>query len=277
MPAEYLHVGGRFKKLAEHDAAPLRCEYPAHAPALPPGLERGEKQPVTRAYGNRSANDGLRILIVEDDEELANTLARQLHSYGLVVDIVSCGEDALLWPNPEALDGMVLDLGLPDMDGLEVIRAWRARGYITPIIVLSGRSDWHEKVDCLNAGAEDYVVKPIRMEEMAARLKALNRRIALRPLSHWISFGDVRLHPETKMVEIGGKEITVSAMEFRLLLLLLKRQGGMVTQDEALDALYSLDDERQPNTIEAHVARLRRKIGRERIINQRGLGYKLAS
>lgn len=221
--------------------------------------------------------DGQRVLIIEDDDLLSERLQRQLTNHGFIAERVYDAEEALLWPSPKSLDSIVLDLGLPGMDGEEFIRIWRKRGHTTPILVLSGRSDWQQKVECLNSGAEDYVVKPVRSEEIAARLKALNRRAALRPIADWIAFGPIRAHPETKLVEVDGHEVPVSAMEFRLLLLLLKRRGGAITQEEALDALYPLDVERQPNTIEAHIARLRRKIGRERIVNMRGLGYKIAA
>lgn len=219
----------------------------------------------------------MRVLVVEDDDQLAQSIGRQLRGAGFVADRVGDAESALLWPDCGGLDAIVLDLALPDMSGLEFLKIWRARGLTTPVLVLSACSDWRDKVSCLNAGAEDYVVKPVHSEELVARLHALQRRVDLRPISDWITFGAIRVHPEMKLVEVDGQEVQLSAMEFRLLYHLLKKQGGAVTQEEALDALYPYDIERQANTIEAHVARLRRKIGRDHIVNTRGLGYKLVA
>lgn len=219
----------------------------------------------------------MKILLVEDDADLASRLLRQLTEADFVTEWVTEAEEALLWPDPDALSAIILDLGLPGMSGLGFIRAWRAAGRQTPILVLSAQSDWQEKVDCLNSGAEDYVVKPVRSEELVARVRALLRRAAQRPLSDWMTAGNIRIHPETRVAEVNGQEITLSAMEFKLLLLLLRRQGRVVTQQEAIEELYPLNVDRQTNTIEVHIARLRRKIGRDRITNQRGLGYKLVA
>ncbi len=217
----------------------------------------------------------MKVLLVEDDGLLATRTLRQLTDAGLVVDWAESAEDALDWPHPDLLEAIVLDLGLPGISGLEFIRAWRARRNTTPILVLSAASQWQEKVDCLNAGAEDYVVKPVRSEELIARVRALGRRASGRPLCDWIERGRIRIHPELGLVEVDGGQVSVTATEFRLLLVLMRRQGALVSSDQALNALYPLDAERQPNAIEAHVARLRRKVGNDLIVSRRGLGYSL--
>jgi two-component system OmpR family response regulator len=219
----------------------------------------------------------MKILLVEDDADLASRLLRQLADADFVAEWVQEAEEAMLWPDAESLAAIILDLGLPGMGGLEFIRAWRAAGRQTPILVLSARSDWQEKVDCLNSGAEDYVVKPVRSEELVARVRALLRRAAKRPVSDWMVSGNIRLHPEMRVAEVNGQEIALSAMEFKLLQLLLRRQGRVVSQQEVIEELYPLNVDRQTNTIEVHIARLRRKIGRDSILNQRGLGYKLVA
>lgn len=218
----------------------------------------------------------MKLLLIDDDDALAARIQRQLGEMNFIVERVSDAEEALAWPNKDAIDAVILDLGLSDIDGIEVLQSWRRHGHHVPILVLSARSSWQDKVRCLDAGADDYMIKPAQPEELAARLKALGRRLSERPLAGWIEAGPVRLNPDLKIVEVDGQEIPLSAMEFRLLKLLIKRRGATVTQEEAIDALYPYDVERQANTIEAHVARLRRKIGRERVINLRGLGYKLA-
>lgn len=218
----------------------------------------------------------MKMLLIDDDDALAARIQRQLGEMNFIVERVSDAEEALAWPDKDSIDAVILDLGLSDLDGIEVMQSWRRHGHRVPILVLSARSSWQDKVRCLDAGAVDYMIKPAQPEELAARLKALGRRLSERPLAGWIEAGPVRLNPDLKIVEVDGQEIPLSAMEFRLLKLLIKRRGATVTQEEAIDALYPYDVERQANTIEAHVARLRRKIGRERVINLRGLGYKLA-
>ncbi len=218
----------------------------------------------------------MKLLLIDDDDALAARIQRQLGEMNFIVERVSDAEEALAWPDKDSIDAVILDLGLSDLDGIEVLQSWRRHGHRVPILVLSARSSWQDKVRCLDAGADDYMIKPAQPEELAARLKALGRRLSERPLAGWIEAGPVRLNPDLKIVEVDGQEIPLSAMEFRLLKLLIKRRGATVTQEEAIDALYPYDVERQANTIEAHVARLRRKIGRERVINLRGLGYKLA-
>lgn len=218
----------------------------------------------------------MRVLLIDDDDELASRIERQLVEGGSIVDRVGDGEDALAWPDPHLLDAIVLDLGLPSCDGFEFLQRWRQRGHRVPILVLSARSSWTDKVRCLDAGADDYMIKPAQPEELIARLKALCRRMTERPMTEWIEVSGIRLNPELKVVELNGEDVHLSATEFRLLKTLMRRGRAIVTQEDALAAIYPYGEERLPNTIEAYIARLRRKIGHDRILTMRGLGYKLA-
>ena len=218
----------------------------------------------------------MKVLLVEDDVSLATQLGHVLRHNDMVAEHVVSAEEALFWPDPEMLGAIVLDLGLPGLDGQAFITRWRAAGHQTPILVLSGRSRWEQKVRCLNAGADDYVVKPVQGEELVARLRSLSRRTASRPIADWLEAGAVRLHPDRKIVEVDGQEVMLSAFEFRLLKALMDRKGGALTQERLMSELYPLDSDYQVNTIDVHITRLRRKIGKDRIVNVRGMGYKIA-
>ena len=215
----------------------------------------------------------IRILLVEDDQDIGARLKEGLASFGFVVEHVEDGEHALSFALQEEFDAIVLDLGLPGLSGIEVLRRLRRTGAATPVLILTARSSWTEKVEGLNAGADDYVAKPCHVDEVAARLRALMRRVAGQATSE-LRHGDIVLDPVAGTANVAGQPIELTAQEFRLLHLFLHRVGRVVTQAELLDHLYGLNEERSSNTIEVYVGRLRRKIGRDTIRTLRGLGYR---
>jgi two-component system, OmpR family, response regulator len=215
----------------------------------------------------------MRVLLVEDDAEIAKRLVARLSALGFVVEHAVDAETALDWPEPDRFAILLVDLGLPGMDGLAFVRQWRDRKLSTPILVLSARGSWQEKVEGLNAGADDYVVKPIRAEEIAARILALTRRASGHTKSQ-LSAGRIKLEPSTKAVWQDTLQLDLTQMEYRLLHLFVLRAGHILTQSEILDNLYPMASERDLNTVEVHIGRLRRKIGKDAITTVRGLGYR---
>jgi two-component system OmpR family response regulator len=206
---------------------------------------------------------------------LATRLAANLGRHGIVCECLETAEDAETFA-PEGFDVLVIDLGLPGMGGLELIRRLRAKRITTPILIFTARSRWQEKVAGLNAGADDFLVKPVHVEEMIARLQALARRAAGHADSRLVS-GDMTIDPALKQVYVKGEEIAVTGSEFRILSLFLYKPKQTFSQSAILDYLYPMDRDRDPNTVEVLIGRLRRKIGRERIVTVRGLGYRLQS
>jgi two-component system, OmpR family, response regulator len=215
----------------------------------------------------------MRILIVEDEPELARRVNARLSAAGFIVENAHDAETALDIADSDKLGAIVLDLGLPGISGLEFIVKWRQAGRDTPILVLSARNNWEEKVNVLNAGADDYVVKPVRSEELVARLNALVRRAAGQTKNR-ISAGHVEMDPAARIVWLNGERIDLTQMEYRLLHLFILRAGHILAQSEILDHLYPMADERDLNTIEVHIGRLRRKVGKDAITTVRGLGYR---
>jgi two-component system, OmpR family, response regulator len=215
----------------------------------------------------------MRILIIEDESELARRVDSRLSASGFIVETAHDAETALDIPDPERFAAIVVDLGLPGIGGMEFISRWRATGHDTPILVLSARGSWQEKVNGLNAGADDYVVKPVRSEELVARIHALVRRAAGQTNAR-LAAGPVEMDPSARIVWLCGNRIDVTQMEYRLLHLFILRSGHILAQTEILDHLYPMADERDLNTIEVHVGRLRRKIGKNAITTIRGLGYR---
>jgi two-component system, OmpR family, response regulator len=215
----------------------------------------------------------MRILLIEDDQEIAKRFVARLSGIGFVVEHACDAETALDWPDADRFSALIVDLGLPGMDGISFVKLWRSRGNATPILVLSARGSWQEKVDGLNAGADDYVVKPVRAEEVAARIHALTRR-AVGQTSQRLAAGKIELDPAAKAVWLGGEQINLSQMEYRLLHLFILRAGHILAQGDILDHLYNMESERHLNTVEVHIGRLRRKIGRDAITTVRGLGYR---
>jgi DNA-binding response OmpR family regulator len=216
----------------------------------------------------------MRILLVEDDPELARRLSDGLRGEGYVIEHAATGQMGLGLGRDEDYDAAILDLGLPDMQGVDVLRQWRKAERTMPVLVLTARGSWTEKVEGLNAGADDYITKPSHVKEIAARLRALMRRSAGRS-SPVLVHNDVELSPAAGTVSVAGKPVDLTAQEFRVLNYFMHRRGRLISQNELIEHLYPLDEERDPNTIEVYIARLRRKLGRDVIKTQRGLGYRL--
>lgn len=216
----------------------------------------------------------MRIMLVEDDPELGHRLAERLDRAGFAVDWVQTAAMARDWPDVGLTAAIILDLGLPDGDGLDLLRHWRAQGETVPVLILTARGNWRDKVEGLNIGADDFVVKPIRFEELLARLHALWRR-GRGEGTNLVTAGALALDPVARLATLDGVPIDLSRKEFALLHLFLRRAGHIIPQDEILEQLYALEAERDRNAVEALVSRLRRKIGRERVRTVRGLGYRL--
>ena len=218
----------------------------------------------------------MRILLVEDEAAIASEVAAALRGAGYVVDECADGVDAWFRAETETYDAMVLDLGLPRLDGMTVLRRLRARGVHFPVVVLTARSNWTERVEGIDAGADDYLPKPFQMEELLARLSAVMRRFAGHSSSS-IEVGPLRLELRRQAATIQGRSIDLSALEFRLLRYLVHNRGRVVGQSELAEHVYESDREPDSNALEALVARLRRKVGAETITTRRGQGYMVGS
>ncbi len=214
----------------------------------------------------------MRCLIVEDDDAIARDLASALAGSGFHIERAADGDAAWFRGGTEDYDLVVLDLGLPRIDGLSVLKRWRAEGRDMPVLILTARGSWHERVEGIDAGADDYLPKPFRMEELVARARALMRRAAGRP-SPVQEVGRLALDTNRQTVSVDGRLLSVSALEFRLLGYLVMHGGRMVPPTEFLEHLYGDDDSRDVNAVEALVARLRRKTGPGIIGTRRGFGY----
>ena len=218
----------------------------------------------------------MRILLVEDDERLADGVDAALAAAGFVVERSADGQDAWFRGDTETWAGVILDLGLPGMDGLSVLRRWREAGQRFPVLILTARGDWHERVEGIDAGADDYLPKPFRMEELLARLRALLRRAAGQA-SPVLRVGDLSLDTRRMQVSRGGVPVHLSPQEYRLLLYLMQHAGRVVPQLELTEQLYAQDFERESNAIEVLVGRVRRKLGADLIRTRRGFGYLIES
>ncbi|MCD6032761.1 MAG: DNA-binding two-component response regulator [Thermomicrobiales bacterium] len=216
----------------------------------------------------------MRLLVVEDDPELGSQLVERLTSEGYAVDLATDGEEAGFLGETEPFDAVVLDLGLPKVDGLTVLRGWRRAGVAMPVIILTARGSWSEKVQGIDAGADDYLAKPFRVEELLARIRALIRR-AKGHASAEITCGDVILDTRTSRVTVDGRLIDLTAHEYRVLAYLMHRKGQVVSRTELTEHIYAQDFDRDSNTIEVFIGRLRRKLGVDIIKTVRGLGYRL--
>ena len=206
--------------------------------------------------------------------QLAQRLTASLSAAGYAVDHAADGSLGFYLGNTNSYDAVVLDLGLPQMPGLEVLKRWRSGGRTMPVLVLTARGAWTERVEGLNAGADDYVGKPFQAEEVIARLRALIRRSA-GSAAPALSQGDVTLDPSTGHVAVGGVEVTLTAQELKVLTYLMHRPGRIVSQADLLDHIYGMEEARDVNTIEVYIGRLRRKLGRDVIRTIRGLGYRM--
>ena len=216
----------------------------------------------------------MRVLVVEDERALAERLAAALAASGYAVDAAGDGAGADLLATTETYDAIVLDLGLPSLDGLTLLRRWREAGLAVPVLVLTARGSWHEKVQGIDGGADDYVAKPFRMEEVLARLRALIRRAAGQATPELAS-GPVRLDPRSGTVTLAGEPVRVTGYEYRVLAYLLHHRGRVVSQSELTEHIYAQGFDRDSNTVEVFVARLRRKLGAGAIETVRGRGYRM--
>ncbi|WP_439532622.1 response regulator transcription factor [Polymorphobacter sp.] len=216
----------------------------------------------------------MRLLLVEDDGDLAARLSRRLTTAGFAVDIAADGATALAWPDLASHAAIILDLGLPGIDGMAVLRRWRSAGLRTPVIILTARGSWQEKVEGLNAGADDFVVKPVHSEELIARIHAQVRRVQDQGAPALV-VGDLVLDPVARTASRAGAALDLSRQEFRLLETFMRRPGSILSQADLLERLYPLAAERDWNALEVQVSRLRRKLGGPAITTVRGLGYRL--
>lgn len=214
----------------------------------------------------------MRVLIVEDEPRIAADIRQGLEMAGYVADVVADGEAAWFRAETEPYDAMVLDLGLPRLDGLGVLRRLRAADVALPVLILTARDGWRERVEGIDAGADDYLVKPFRMEELVARLRAILRRTAGHA-SPVLRVGAVELDTRTRAVSVDGRPAELTALEYRLLAFLLHRPGQVVPAGELLDHLHGVGTEREANALEALLTRLRRKLGPGVIETRRGHGY----
>ncbi|MEE8515410.1 MAG: response regulator transcription factor [Alphaproteobacteria bacterium] len=216
----------------------------------------------------------MRVLIVEDDRDLNRQLATALRGENYIVDVAFNGEEGHFLGDTESYDAVVLDLGLPVMDGVSVLTRWRAESRNMPVLILTARDAWSEKVAGFDAGADDYVTKPFRVEEVLARIRALIRRAAGHATAE-LSCGNVRLDTRTGRVTLDGAQVKLTAHEFKVLSYLMHHQDQVVSRTELTEHIYDQEFDRDSNTIEVFIGRLRRKIGSNLIETVRGLGYRL--
>ena len=217
----------------------------------------------------------MRVLIVEDEPTIASQLAAALGQAGYVVDCADNGVDALALGGSEPVDAVILDLGLPRIDGLTVLKQWRGAGRTMPVLILTARDNWHEKVAGIDAGADDYLAKPFHMEELLARLRALIRR-AGGHASAELACGELRLDTRAGRVSVGEVPLTLTSHEYRVLDYLMHHPGQLVSRSDLIEHIYAQDFDRDSNTVEVFIARLRKKLPEGAIETVRGLGYRLA-
>lgn len=214
----------------------------------------------------------MRILLVEDDPQLGDGLMVGLRQCGFAVDWLRDGQGADLALRSETFDLLVLDLGLPRLAGMEVLRRLRGRGQVLPVLILTARDGTGEKVSGLDAGADDYLVKPIDLDELAARIRALTRR-AVGRAAPVLDHGEITLDPAAHSVTRGGVAVDLSAREFAVLQVLLENAGRVLTRSQIEQSIYGWHEEPDSNALEVHIHHLRRKFGSDLIRTLRGVGY----
>jgi len=215
----------------------------------------------------------MRLLLAEDDAGLGRDLQAKLREEGYAVDWATDGVEAAFLGNEGVYDVVVLDIGLPGRDGLTVLREWRRGGLTMPVLLLTARDAWFEKVEGFEAGADDYLAKPFHVEELVARLRALARRAAEQPADLLADDESLVLDEARQRVRVDGQLVDLTGTEFRLLRYFMHHAGHVLSKSRLAEHLYEFDDERDSNVIEAYVTRLRRKIGRQHIETRRGQGY----
>jgi DNA-binding response OmpR family regulator len=218
----------------------------------------------------------LKILLVEDDTQLCSRLKEDLSRRGYAVDVANNGVDAEHLGTEWAYDAVILDLGLPQRSGLDVLRSWRRQANAVPVLILTARDAWQEKVEGFNAGADDYVAKPFHVEELAARLGALIRRAHSQPTGTVTAAG-LTLDEARRAVVSGNGVIALSGIEFRLLRYFMLHPGEVLSKSELAEHIYDSDSDRDSNVIEVYVNHLRNKLGSARITTRRGQGYLFAT
>ena len=216
----------------------------------------------------------MRILVIEDDAALCRQVANALIESGYAVDTCGDGTEGEFLGATESYDAVVLDLGLPGMDGLSVLREWRAAGNAVPVVILTARGAWTERVAGIDAGADDYLAKPFQMAELLARLRAVLRRSSGHAAPQ-LACGAVVLDPRSNRVTLNGEPVSLTAHEYRVLAYLMHNMGHTCSRTALSEHVYALDQDRDSNTIEVFIRRLRRKLGRDLITTERGLGYRI--
>lgn len=218
----------------------------------------------------------MRILVVEDEPTLCEQLAEGVREAGYAVDVARNGLDAHFMGDTEPFDAVVLDLGLPQMDGLTVLKKWRAAGRSMPVLILTARDNWHEKVAGIDAGADDYLTKPFHMEELLARLRALIRRAGGHASAELVC-GPLTLDTRSNRVTVAGRALTLTSHEYRVLAYLMHHPGEVVSRSDLVEHIYAQDFDRDSNTVEVFIGRLRKKLPPGLIDTVRGMGYRLVS
>ncbi len=218
----------------------------------------------------------MRILVVEDEPTLAAQLAEGVREAGYAVDVAHNGLDAHFMGDTESFDAVVLDLGLPQMDGITVLKKWRVAGRTMPVLILTARDNWHEKVAGIDAGADDYLTKPFHMEELLARLRALIRRAGGHASAELVC-GPVALDTRNNRVTVEGRALTLTSHEYRVLAYLMHHADEVVSRSELVEHIYAQDFDRDSNTVEVFIGRLRKKLPPGLIETVRGMGYRLVN
>ena len=216
----------------------------------------------------------MRVLVVEDERTLATQLAQALREASYAVDVVHDGVDALHAGESGEFDAIILDLGLPRIDGITVLKKWRAAGRKGPVLILTARDNWHEKVAGIDAGADDYLTKPFHMEELLARVRALIRRSGGHARAELVC-GPVVLDTRSGRVTVDGRAVALTSHEYRVLAYLMHHRNEVVSRSDLVEHIYAQDFDRDSNTVEVFIARLRKKLPAKLIETVRGLGYRL--
>ena len=214
----------------------------------------------------------MRVLLVEDDLSISRSLEKALSNEGFTVDAVNTGEAALFLVTRTSVDVVILDIGLPDMDGLSVLKKIREHNKSLPVILLTARDRIEDKVDGLDRGADDYLTKPFELPELVARLRVVSRRLSVRPESR-IQVNGVTLYPTANTISIGDRRIDVSVKEYSVLMTLMENKGRLLSRDKMEAKLYAWGEELSSNAVEVHIHNLRKKLGKDFIKTVRGVGY----